>query len=123
MAGGYRVDLAQMGTLITTLETAKDRMTSANKALGESSPRDLGSDDIDDAGEDFQHRWKYGIGKIADFSGTVAEGLAKAKDVYAKMEQSVTGALGPSQGSPSAPPPPPPPGQSGIADRLGGGAA
>lgn len=92
--GGYRVNLEQMDTLITTLQQAKERMTNANNALKNSSASDMGSRDIDSAYGEFQERWEYGIGKVAEFSGTVAEGLAKARQVYADMEQKVTETLG-----------------------------
>jgi hypothetical protein len=124
MSGGYRVDLGRMGSLITTLEQAKERMTNANNALKNSSPSDMGSRDIDSAGGEFQDRWEYGIGKIAEFSGTVAEGLSKAKQVYGEMEQKVVDALGHGQGQGGQPAPPPatapPAGQSDIGDRLSG---
>ncbi|MEC3978189.1 hypothetical protein [Amycolatopsis sp. H20-H5] len=122
MSGGYRVDLGRMGSLITTLEQAKERMTNANNALKNSSPSDMGSRDIDSAGGEFQDRWEFGIGKIAEFSGTVAEGLSKAKQVYAEMEQSVIDALGQGQSEQPAPPPAAAPQarQSEIGDRLGG---
>ena len=122
MAGGYRVDLDQMGTLITTLQQAKEQMTNANKALGESSPNDMGSRDIDAAGGEFQDRWNYGIGKIAEFSGAVVDGLTKAKQAYADMETNTAQAFAQSPGDQAAPPaaaPAPPVGQSPIADRLG----
>ncbi|GAA4546326.1 hypothetical protein [Amycolatopsis samaneae] len=122
MSGGYRVDLDRMGSLITTLEQAKERMTNANNKLKNTSPRDMGSRDIDSAGGDFQDRWEYGIGKIAEFSGTVADGLTKARKFYAEMEQKVTEALGKGGGGQPAPPPTtaPPAGQSAISDRLDG---
>jgi hypothetical protein len=124
MAGGYQVDLGQMGTLITTLQQAKEQMTNANKALAESSPNDLGSRDIDAAGGEFQDRWKYGIGKIAEFSSAVVDGLTKAKQAYAEVETNTVEALAKTTGGQPAPAPAaapaPPAGQSPIADRLGG---
>lgn len=119
MSGGYQVDLGRMGTLISTLEQAKERMTSANAKLKGSSPGELGSRDIDSAGGEFQDRWGYGIGKIAEFSGTVAEGLSKAKQVYADMEKKVADQFGKGMGTPaSAPPAVAPP--SAISARLDG---
>ncbi|MCU1681532.1 MAG: hypothetical protein JWQ81_2271 [Amycolatopsis sp.] len=128
MAGGYQVDLNEMGTLITTLQQAKDRMTDANKALGDSTPSDMGSREIDSAGAEFQDRWKYGIGKIAEFSGAVVDGLTKAKQAYADVESEAIAALGQSpSGQPSPTPvtttPAPTGAQSVITDRLGGGAS
>lgn len=79
--GGYRVNLDQMISLITTLQQAKERLSNANNALKNSSATHMGSRDIDSAGGEFQDRWEYGIGKIAEFSGTVADGLSKAKQV------------------------------------------
>src|SRR4051794_38968813 len=122
MSGGYRVDLGRMGSLIKTMEQAKERMTNANNALKNSTPSDMGSRDIDSAGGAFQDRWEFGIGKIAEFSGTVAEGLTKAKEVYADMEAKVTESFGHSQGGQAGAVPPAPAvsGQSEIGDRLGG---
>jgi hypothetical protein len=53
-------------------------VANANNALKNSSPSDMGSRDTDSADGEFQDRWEYGIGKIAEFSGTVAEELSKA---------------------------------------------
>lgn len=117
--GGYRVNLEQMDTLVTTLQQAKERMTNANNALKNSSASDMGSRDIDSAGGEFQERWEYGIGKVAEFSGTVAEGLAKARQVYADMEQKVTETLGKAGGQ-AEQPAPVPPARSAINDRLDG---
>ncbi|GAA1966876.1 hypothetical protein [Amycolatopsis minnesotensis] len=121
MSGGYRVGLAEMGSLITTLGQAKERMTSANKALGDSSPVDMGSREIDTAGSDFQDRWEYGIGKIAEFSGSMVEALNAAKKLYQEMDDNVADMLRKSGGDGAAPAPVPEPGKrSAIADRLDG---
>lgn len=121
MSGGYRVGLDEMGSLITTLGQAKERMTSANKALGDSSPCDMGSREIDAAGKDFQDRWEYGIGKIAEFSGSMVEALNAAKKLYQEMDDKVAGMLRKSGGEGAAPPPAPETGKrSAIADRLDG---
>ncbi|MGW7532607.1 hypothetical protein [Amycolatopsis sp. NPDC054798] len=86
-------------------------MTSANAKLKWSSPGELGSREIDSAGGEFQDRWEYGIGKIAEFSGTVAEGLSTAKQVYADMEKKVADQFG--KGAAAEPP-------SAISARLDG---
>jgi hypothetical protein len=94
MAGGYEVDLDEMGKLTTTLSQAKDRMTNSTKALADLSADDLGSEEIDKAADDFQDRLGYGIGKIADLSGSLVDALTKAKNVYAEMEQKVLDSFG-----------------------------
>jgi len=117
MTGGYQVDLGEMNKLVTTLGQAKDRMTAATRSLAESAAKDLGSADIDKAGSDFQDRWEYGIGKVADFTGSVVEALTKTKNIYAEMEDKVTEMLGKGQ-QPAASP-----SQSEIGRRLDGGEA
>ncbi|GLY41465.1 hypothetical protein Amsp01_074880 [Amycolatopsis sp. NBRC 101858] len=115
MSGGYEVDPGRMRSLIATLEQAQERMTSAGNALKDASPHDLGSRDIDAAGGRFRDRWEYGIGKIGAFSGSVAEGLTRAEQVYAETEQKVAGAL--DRGGLA---PPPLAGESEICHRLDG---
>lgn len=120
MSGGYRVDVGRLGSLNTTLEQAGERLSGANAKLRDLTSEDLGSRDVDVAGGEFRDRWGYGIGKIGELSGVVAEGLSKAKQVYAEMEEKVAGAFGKGGGGQPAPPVVAAAGGSGIAARLEG---
>ncbi|RJQ89647.1 hypothetical protein D5S19_04145 [Amycolatopsis panacis] len=116
------MDVGRLGSLIAMLEQAGERLSGANARLGELRSRDLGSRDVDAAGGEFRDRWGYGIRKIGEFSGVVAEGLSRAKQVYAEMEEKVAGAFGKGGGGRPAlsPVDVPPVGRSGIAARLEG---
>lgn len=93
-AGGYRIDLETVGSLINTLNHAEERMNSANDALKNSSPSDMGSRDIDAAGADFQDRWEHGISKIAEFTGSIGEALTQVRKAYADLDAQVAQGFG-----------------------------
>lgn len=85
-AGGFKIDVEGMGSLITTLDHAEERMNRANDSLKNSTPSDMGSRDIDAAGADFQDRWEHGISKIAEFTGSMVEALTQVKKVYTEID-------------------------------------
>lgn len=89
MAGGYKVELGELETLVSTLENAEKSMTSANDALRDSSAKDLGSASLDKAGNDFQDKWEYGIGKLAELSEKMAKGLKQTEKTYEHAEQEI----------------------------------
>ena len=90
MSSGYQIDLGELGSLITTLRDAKDSMDSANNALKDASARDLGTSGLDGAGGDFQDKWGYGIGQIADLSGKMTTGLSDTQKTYQNAEDSIS---------------------------------
>lgn len=114
-AGGYQIDLEGVGSLINTLDHAEERMNSANNALKNSSPSDMGSRDIDAAGADFQDRWEHGISKIAEFTGSMVEALTQVRKAYADMDDQVSQMFGGGHGG-GAPQQAP---GSAITERLG----
>jgi hypothetical protein len=76
--------------LVDQLDHAEDRMKSANGALRDTGARDLGSKDIDHAGAEFQDRWEYGIGKLAEAAGKMLEGLKATKKQYSDAESAIS---------------------------------
>lgn len=89
MSGGFLVEVAGLGELIKTLSEAADRMRVANSRLKAASAADLGSDELDRAAAAFQARWEYGIGKISDASGQMADSLRETKKLYEEVDQAV----------------------------------
>ena len=89
MGSGYQIDLGQMGSLITNLTDAKESMTSADDALKNASPQDLGSGGLDSAGAAFAHKWGYGIGKIAHLAGQMTTGLDQTRKNYQDTEDEI----------------------------------
>ncbi|CAM4202931.1 hypothetical protein KIPE111705_44915 [Kibdelosporangium persicum] len=90
MPDGYRLELGGMGRLIDQLARAEERMTKANDNLRASSARDLGSLTVDQAGNAFQDRWEYGIGKLAECAGKMVEGLGATRKQYQQAEQAIS---------------------------------
>jgi hypothetical protein len=89
MGSGYQIDLGQLGSLITNLTDAKESMTSADDALKNASPQDLGSTGLDSAGASFAHKWGYGIGKIAHLAGQLTTGLQQTQKNYQDTETEI----------------------------------
>ncbi|MCE7007987.1 hypothetical protein LWC34_34970 [Kibdelosporangium philippinense] len=87
MPDGYRLELGGMGKLIDQLAHAEERMTKANDNLRHSSAKDMGSFLIDQAGNAFQDRWEYGIGKLAECTGKMVDGLDATRKQYQQADQ------------------------------------
>jgi hypothetical protein len=114
MPDGYRLDLGGMGRLIDQLANAEERMTKANNNLRASTASDMGSLNVDRAGSDFQDRWEYGIGKLAESAGKMVEGLAATRKQYQQADQA-TAQYFPAAGATPAT-------DSAISRRMGGAA-
>lgn len=103
MGDGYRLQVDELGGLITSLDEAAGRMTAANGQLRAASAEDLGSRDLDGAGRVFQDRWEYGIGKIADAAGKMTEALQATKRQYEDIEKAVAELFPDPGGAPPGP--------------------
>jgi hypothetical protein len=60
----------------------------------ERSCQDVGEDEIDQAGAEFQERWEHGIGKIAEFTESIAGALGQVKEVYMAVDDLVAQEFG-----------------------------
>jgi hypothetical protein len=90
MAGYYKVELAALTQLTKELSSCADDMRAAMKLLKDIGPKGSGYDELEEACNDFQESWSYGIGKIADATSGVTEGLSQTCKVYAAMEDEVS---------------------------------
>lgn len=89
MGSGFQVDVSAMDQLVSTLKNAAQSITDANNALKNSSPEDLGSNDLDSAGGDFQDRWTYGTGKISDLTGQIVDALQDTVKAYQDCDSQI----------------------------------
>lgn len=98
MGSGFQVDMGQLAQLVSALSDAKDAMSSADDALKDASPSDLGSASLDSAGGSFRDKWTYGIGKLADLAHDMTGGLEATKKAYHECESAIADAFGKASG-------------------------
>jgi hypothetical protein len=89
VAGYYRVELESLGRLITQLGECADNMRSAMGQLKDIGPKGSGYAELEEACDDFQAKWGYGIGLIADATSGITEGLSESRKVYAALEDQI----------------------------------
>jgi hypothetical protein len=90
MAGYYKVELAALTQLTKELSSCAADMRSAMRILKDIGPEGSGYGDLEDACNDFQNAWSYGIGKIADATGGITDGLSQTCKAYELMEDQVS---------------------------------
>ena len=90
MAGYYKVELEALAQLITQLGDSANDMRSAMKQLKDIGPKGSGYDELGQACDDFQDKWGYGIGLIADATGGITEGLSETRKIYAALEDQIS---------------------------------
>lgn len=93
MAGYYKVELEAFAQLITQLGECANDMRSAMKQLKDIGTQGSGRAELEQACEDFQDKWGYGIGLIADATGGVTEGLSETRKVYETLENQIVEAF------------------------------
>ncbi|MFF7067443.1 hypothetical protein [Streptomyces pseudovenezuelae] len=93
MAGYYKVELEGIAQLITQLGECANEMRSAMKQLKEIGPKGSGHAELEQACDEFQKKWGYGIGLIADATGGVTEGLSESRKIYQALEDQIADAF------------------------------
>lgn len=89
MAGYYKVELDALASLTRQLGECADEMRSAMRELKDIGPKGAGFAELEQACDDFQESWSYGIGLISDAAGKVTDGLAETKKVYETVEEKI----------------------------------
>lgn len=86
MSGYYKVELEGLAQLITQLDECANNMRSAMKLLKDIGPKGSGYAELEEACDEFQDKWGYGIGLIADATGAITEGLSESRKIYEALE-------------------------------------
>jgi hypothetical protein len=89
VAGYYKVELEALTQLITQLGGCANDMRSAMKQLKDIGAKGSGYAELEQACADFQDKWGYGIGLIADATGGVTEGLSESRKIYEALEEQI----------------------------------
>lgn len=89
MTGYYKVELQALAQLVTQLGECADDMRAAMEQLKDIGPKNSGYAELEAACDEFQEKWGYGIGRIADAASGVTEGLSETRKVYQELEDRV----------------------------------
>ncbi|MEU0069609.1 hypothetical protein ABZ027_08705 [Streptomyces sp. NPDC006332] len=92
MAGHCKVEFEALSRLVTDLSECADGMRSAMRQLKDIGPKGSGSDELEEACDDFQDKWGHGIKLIADATGGVTEKAAQSGRLYQHLEDQVAAA-------------------------------
>lgn len=85
---GYRVNIAELGRLITTLEDGAQQVRDANNELAAHGQLGmLGHETLTDSAHEFEETWRYGLGKLDEAAEAVIERLHSAKRNYQELDQ------------------------------------
>ena len=93
MGGYYKVQLQALAQLIMQLGECANDMHSAMKQLQDLGPEGAGSAELEQACDEFQDKWGYGIGLIADATGGITTGLSESRKIYEVLEDQIAGSF------------------------------
>ncbi|WP_051399595.1 WXG100 family type VII secretion target [Haloechinothrix halophila] len=85
---GYRVNIAELGRLINTLEDGAQQVREANKNLAAHGQLGmLGHETLTGSAHEFEETWRYGLGKLDEAAEGVIERLHSAKRNYQELDE------------------------------------
>lgn len=90
---GFSVDVAGLAAMAKGLRDSSDRLRSVSGRLADASAEELGGRELDDACGKFTGDWKYGLGKLSDLAGDVADRVDEAVKVYQENDEEVAKAM------------------------------
>lgn len=88
MGSFFQVDLEVLQHFVTSLEASGDHMESALNALQAVDGGQIGTDALNDAANDFQDTWRYGLGQLKDKIKDTNDGVRAAHGAYQEVDQS-----------------------------------
>jgi uncharacterized phage infection (PIP) family protein YhgE len=94
VANYYRVDLDTLGRMTSALQQAGDQMDAALRMMtGGADGDQIGTGELNQATQDFQSTWQYGLGQLKQSLSDTDDGLKQAKSGYQQMEDALSQAL------------------------------
>ncbi|MCI3246055.1 hypothetical protein [Streptomyces spinosisporus] len=93
MAERLKVDGTELDKFFKDLTKAKNSFVALQKALRDSSIEGLGTDDLDEACDQFQEDWHYGTKEIAEQIEKLTDITQQAKNDFHEVDVALEKAL------------------------------
>lgn len=93
MANYFQVDLDTLGSMASSLKSAEDQMDAALRTMAGSQGGDIGTNEINNAANEFQETWKYGFFQLKSMIEKLSDGVGKSHDFYQQADQSIEKAM------------------------------
>jgi len=84
--GYLSVDANELFAIGQLLDAVRDELSRLHGQIGELRAHTLGCDLVSDALNDFADHWRFGLGRMRDRSGFVAEALTSAGRAYQMLD-------------------------------------
>lgn len=89
MGDKFSVDTGELGEFVRTLKKAHESLDDVRKLMNQTTSDRMGTDELDEACNDFQEHWKYGSEQIAEQTKKLAEAVGQTKANYEEVEQAL----------------------------------
>ncbi|MGY0490410.1 hypothetical protein [Streptomyces sp. WG-D5] len=96
--GQYQTDIGQLGQFLKVLESATEDLDRARTALNRIGENSLGTEELDEACDDFQDSWEFGAKQIRDGIKELSKGVKANKQAYEAVEDAVAASFAASKG-------------------------
>ncbi|MFR9751106.1 hypothetical protein ACL02S_08725 [Nocardia sp. 004] len=93
MAGFLQVDIDVLGKTVQSLRGAEQVLDDAMKAMAQGGHGEIGTTVLNDAADNFQRRWKFGIERIGETARATADGIAQCQNAYRETDMAFSDAL------------------------------
>lgn len=93
MGDRFKADTDQLGQFVRSLEGCIDDLNEARSALSHVREDQIGTEELDEACDDFQDRWQYGADESKKMIDVIAEGVKVSKKNYEEVEDALAKAL------------------------------
>jgi len=89
MGEQIKADADQLGTFIRSLESCVDDLNEARTALAHVRADQIGTQELDEACDGFQERWKYGAEQTKEMIKAISESVKANNKGYEEVEQAL----------------------------------